>query len=199
MVELAQALPTERPVHYCEVGMNGGHSVVSMLLAHPNLTAHVFDPLEYDYSAPVVTLLTNSFQERFVITKGAHAPVTAAPSAAPAAARHSQFSFFYDKICDPSELVTEANKMASIYASKPPLAAQMIKRSVNELTYGNDKPVMHMDYDQTMLSYETPHLPPKLKTNDKKTIINELKQALKNLTLIKKCNISKREQRKQIL
>ena len=70
MVELAQALPTERPVHYCEVGMNGGHSVVSMLLAHPNLTAHVFDPLEYDYSAPVVTLLTNSFQERFVVTKG---------------------------------------------------------------------------------------------------------------------------------
>lgn len=70
MVELAQALPTERPVHYCEVGMNGGHSVVSMLLAHPNLTAHVFDPLEYDYSAPVVTLLTNSFQERFVLTKG---------------------------------------------------------------------------------------------------------------------------------
>ena len=44
MVELAQALPTERPVHYCEVGMNGGHSVVSMLLAHPNLTAHVTDP-----------------------------------------------------------------------------------------------------------------------------------------------------------
>jgi len=62
---------------------------------------------------------------------------------------------FYDKICDPSELAIEANKMASIYASKPPLAAQMIKRSVNELTYGNDKPVMHMDYDQTMLSYET--------------------------------------------
>ena len=43
MVELAQALPTERSVHYCEVGMNGGHSVVSMLLAHPNLTAHVTD------------------------------------------------------------------------------------------------------------------------------------------------------------
>ena len=63
MVELAQRLPTERPVHYCEIGMNGGHSAVSMLLAHPNLTAHVFDPLEYDYSAPVVKLLTDSFQE----------------------------------------------------------------------------------------------------------------------------------------
>ena len=63
MVELAQRLPTERPVHYCEIGMNGGHSAVSMLLAHPKLTAHVFDPLEYDYSAPVVKLLTDSFQE----------------------------------------------------------------------------------------------------------------------------------------
>ena len=51
--------------------MNGGHSAVSMLLAHPNLTAHVFDPLEYDYSAPVVKLLTDTFQERFALTKGA--------------------------------------------------------------------------------------------------------------------------------
>eukprot|EP00964_Phaeocystis_antarctica_P137386 scaffold101935_cov62-Phaeocystis_antarctica.AAC.2 len=62
----------------------------------PVTTVQVFDPLEYDYSAPVVKLLTDSFQERFVITKGARAPVTAprdsrpvtaAPSAAPAAAR----------------------------------------------------------------------------------------------------------------
>ena len=36
----------------------------------PVTTVQVFDPLEYDYSAPVVTLLTNSFQERFVVTKG---------------------------------------------------------------------------------------------------------------------------------
>ena len=62
---------------------------------------------------------------------------------------------FYDQICSPNDLELEASKMASIFASKPPLAAQMIKRSVNELTYGNDKPIMHMDYDQTMLSYET--------------------------------------------
>ena len=62
---------------------------------------------------------------------------------------------FYDQVCEPDNLKLEAKKMALIYASKPPLAAQMIKRSVNELTYGNDKSVMHMDYDQTMLSYET--------------------------------------------
>ena len=62
---------------------------------------------------------------------------------------------FYDQICNPEDLKSEAKKMASIYASKPPLAAQMIKRSVNQITYGNDKPIMHMDYDQTMLAYET--------------------------------------------
>ena len=62
---------------------------------------------------------------------------------------------FYDQICNPEDLKSEAKKMASIYASKPPLTAQMIKRSVNQITYGNDKPIMHMDYDQTMLSYET--------------------------------------------
>ena len=71
MVQLAQHFSRDRAVHYCEVGMNGGHSAVSMLLAHPNLTAHVFDPLEYDYSAPVVKLLTDTFQERFALTKGA--------------------------------------------------------------------------------------------------------------------------------
>ena len=53
-----------------------------------------------------------------------------------------------------------------------------------------------------MLSYDTPHPPPKLEINDKKTIINKLKQTSKNLTLIKKIqqniakNISKHEQRK---
>jgi|TARA_B110000196_G_scaffold19026_1_gene14957 enoyl-CoA hydratase/carnithine racemase len=62
---------------------------------------------------------------------------------------------FYDQICSPEDLKSEAKKMASIYASKPPLAAQMIKKSVNQITYGNDKPIMHMDYDQTMLAYET--------------------------------------------
>ena len=62
---------------------------------------------------------------------------------------------FYAQICDSKELETEALKMASLYTSKPPLAAQMIKRSINELAYGADKAVMHMDYDQRMLSYET--------------------------------------------
>ena len=48
-----------------------------------------------------------------------------------------------------------ARKMAELFASKPPMAAQMIKRSVNELTYSGDKAIMHMDYDQTLLTHET--------------------------------------------
>ena len=35
------------------------------------------------------------------------------------------------------------------------MAAQMIKRSVNELTYSGDDSIMHMDYDQTLLAATT--------------------------------------------
>ena len=49
----------------------------------------------------------------------------------------------------------KAKEMASLYASKSPIAAQMIKRSVNNLVYKNDESIMHMDYDQTLLTHET--------------------------------------------
>ena len=35
------------------------------------------------------------------------------------------------------------------------MAAQMIKHSVNELVYSGDDAIMHMDYDQTLLTHET--------------------------------------------
>ena len=62
---------------------------------------------------------------------------------------------FYDQVCDPQELINSANEMAKLYVSKPPLAAQMIKRSVNFITYSDDESTMHMDYDQTLLTAET--------------------------------------------
>jgi enoyl-CoA hydratase/carnithine racemase len=62
---------------------------------------------------------------------------------------------FYDEVCKPEILVQRANEMAKHYASKPPIAAQMIKRSVNSLVYKNDESIMHMDYDQTLLTHET--------------------------------------------
>ena len=62
---------------------------------------------------------------------------------------------FYAEICEPEALMEEAHLMARLYASKSPMAAQMIKRSVNNLVYKNDESVMHMDYDQTLLTHET--------------------------------------------
>ena len=57
---------------------------------------------------------------------------------------------FYDEICDADSLMDQAISMANLYASKSPIAAQMIKRSVNNLVYKNDESIMHMDYDQTL-------------------------------------------------
>ena len=62
---------------------------------------------------------------------------------------------FYDEICDADSLMDQAISMANLYASKSPIAAQMIKRSVNNLVYKNDESIMHIDYDQTVLTHET--------------------------------------------
>ena len=62
---------------------------------------------------------------------------------------------FYDKVCEANVLLEEALSMAKLYASKAPMAAQMIKRSVNNIVYKNDESIMHMDYDQTLLTHET--------------------------------------------
>ena len=62
---------------------------------------------------------------------------------------------FYDEVCEASKLMDHAFSMAKLYASKSPIAAQMIKRSVNNIVYKNDESIMHMDYDQTLLTHET--------------------------------------------
>ena len=55
---------------YCEVGLNGGHSSVAMLLANPTLVVHAFDLLAWPYSDPVVQLLKLRFGNRFVVHPG---------------------------------------------------------------------------------------------------------------------------------
>jgi len=62
---------------------------------------------------------------------------------------------FYEEVHPKNKLMEAAEEMANLYASKPPMTAQMIKRSVNELTYSGDDAIMHMDYDQTLLTHET--------------------------------------------
>ena len=68
MLELASQSAGE--MTYCEVGLNGGHSAAAMLLSSPNVTAHVFDLLEYRYSASVATLLRVRFGSRFQLHPG---------------------------------------------------------------------------------------------------------------------------------
>ena len=61
---------------------------------------------------------------------------------------------FIDEICDEKDLEKTTKKLASKYASKPLIPAQMIKKSVNALVYQNDQSIMHMDYDQFLLTRE---------------------------------------------
>ncbi len=61
MLELVRA-PHVRT--YCEIGMNGGHSLAAMLLAHADLECHVFDLFKWRYSEPVATLLNHTYGGR---------------------------------------------------------------------------------------------------------------------------------------
>lgn len=56
--------------NYCEIGMNVGHSTVAMLIANPQLVAHVFDLGAFRWSEPVSTLLRAHFADRFELHVG---------------------------------------------------------------------------------------------------------------------------------
>jgi enoyl-CoA hydratase/carnithine racemase len=60
-----------------------------------------------------------------------------------------------DELVEPQELTSAAKKMADFYASKPPIAAQMIKQSTNQLANALNHAIMHMDSDQNLLSAGT--------------------------------------------
>ncbi len=53
------------------------------------------------------------------------------------------------------ELRAAAMRMAEHYAAKPPIAAQMIKRSTNQLANALNHAIMHMDADQNMFTAGT--------------------------------------------
>ena len=61
---------------------------------------------------------------------------------------------FIDKICETGDLDKTTLKVAKKFTSKDTVPAQMIKRSINVLTYQNDQAIMHMDYDQFLLTKE---------------------------------------------
>lgn len=62
---------------------------------------------------------------------------------------------FYDELVAADELQARAREMANDYAAQPPIAAQMIKQSINAMTSALDRSIMHMDQDQWMLTATT--------------------------------------------
>jgi enoyl-CoA hydratase len=59
---------------------------------------------------------------------------------------------FLDELVPGDRLMDRALEMAGQYAALPPIAAQMIKRSVNAIASALDKAIMHMDSDQVLLA-----------------------------------------------
>ena len=57
-----------------------------------------------------------------------------------------------DALVPRSSLLDVAGEWAERYAAKSPVAAQMVKRSVNALVAATDNAVMHMDVDQNLLT-----------------------------------------------
>jgi enoyl-CoA hydratase/carnithine racemase len=57
-----------------------------------------------------------------------------------------------DEMVPPAALMHRTLELAAFYAAKSPVAAQMIKRSVNAITGALDQAVMHMDFDQNLLA-----------------------------------------------
>lgn len=62
---------------------------------------------------------------------------------------------FLDRVVPDEQLLEAALEMAGSYAAQSPIAAQMIKRSVNQIVSALDQAVMHMDRDQFILSNKT--------------------------------------------
>lgn len=55
---------------------------------------------------------------------------------------------FLDQVVPAAKLLDKAVEMAELYAAQPPMAAQMVKRSVNAISSALDQSIMHMDSDQ---------------------------------------------------
>ncbi len=60
-----------------------------------------------------------------------------------------------DELCPASELDARAAAWAAEYAALPPVAVQMIKRSVNAISGALDASIMHMDADQWLLAVKS--------------------------------------------
>ena len=57
-----------------------------------------------------------------------------------------------DELVEDDALLPRARELAAFYAAKPPVAAQMIKRSINRIAGALDQSIMDMDADQNLLT-----------------------------------------------
>jgi enoyl-CoA hydratase/carnithine racemase len=62
---------------------------------------------------------------------------------------------FLDEVISPDVLGVRTRVMAGDYAALPPIAVQMIKRSVDAVSGALDRAIMHMDADQWLLTSMT--------------------------------------------
>ena len=63
----------------------------------------------------------------------------------------SKFNFF-DDLFDEDDKIKIINKWVKTFKSRSPLASQMIKKSMNVLAFHDALAIMHMDYDQFLLT-----------------------------------------------
>jgi len=59
---------------------------------------------------------------------------------------------FFDQVVPAESLLDSAHALAREYAAQPPIAAQMIKQSINAVVSALDGAIMHMDHDQWLLT-----------------------------------------------
>ena len=60
-----------------------------------------------------------------------------------------------DDLVSCNDLLDKALELAKFYAEKPPIAAQMIKQSINSYSNALTQSIMHMDVDQNLFASTT--------------------------------------------
>ena len=60
-----------------------------------------------------------------------------------------------DDLVSSNDLLDKALELAKFYAEKPPIAAQMIKQSINSYSNALTQSIMHMDVDQNLFASAT--------------------------------------------
>lgn len=62
---------------------------------------------------------------------------------------------FFDALAPASDVGAVAREWAETYAALPPIAVQMIKSSINQVSGALDRAIMHMDADQWLLASQS--------------------------------------------